>query len=173
MAEANTTYKLFGANFPKLDDGIGIRFGMVQCIRDLNHTSCTNCLNNLIKEAVNCCISKKKIIEVIFSHMKEWPILIKYIWITPSCERGYQEITSNKALSKIGWRLCSLSCNIRYENYSFLQSPSVPSPQPGKGKAPYIWKFFRDLESRYQFNLSPTYFDFYNVHLDLLIAIIP
>ncbi|KAG7999037.1 hypothetical protein I3843_01G285900 [Carya illinoinensis] len=58
VAEAKTNDKLFGANFNPLDDGTGSRYGMVQCTRDLNSTSCANCLEDLINVAKTCCISK-------------------------------------------------------------------------------------------------------------------
>ncbi|XP_059440342.1 cysteine-rich receptor-like protein kinase 10 [Corylus avellana] len=69
-----------------------VTYGLVQCTRDINSTSCGDCFQQLMTEANRCC------------------------------------------QAKIGWRVLAPSCNIRYENYSFIQQPPVlppaPPPQP-------------------------------------------
>ncbi|XP_059436930.1 cysteine-rich receptor-like protein kinase 25 [Corylus avellana] len=65
-----------------------VRYGMVQCTRDINSTSCGNCFQQLITEA------------------------------------------NRRCQKKIGWRVLAPSCNIRYENYPFIQQPPVPPPAP-------------------------------------------
>jgi len=65
------------------------RYGLVQCTRDINATSCRNCFQYVMTAASRCCETK------------------------------------------IGWRVLAPSCNIRYENYSFVQKvPLVPPPPP-------------------------------------------
>ena len=70
-----------------------LRYGLVPCTRDIDSTSCADCLGQLMTQAKNCCEEK------------------------------------------IGWRVLAPSCNIRYENYSFFEQPTVPPPPlPDTGK---------------------------------------
>ncbi|GMY37088.1 cysteine-rich repeat secretory protein 38-like [Fagus crenata] len=54
-----------------------------------------------------------------------------------NCFRLLMDATDICCESKLGWRILSPSCNLRYENYSFFQQePAMPSPtQP----PPELW----------------------------------
>ena len=66
------------------------KYGLVQCTRDLDGSSCSSCLNELMNHAQQCC------------------------------------------QQKIGQRILSPSCIIRYENYSFFTSAAATPDGTGK-----------------------------------------
>lgn len=58
MNEASKSSMLFNAN-SKESDGSATGYGLAQCTRDINVSSCTNCFETLMKEADQCCKPKK------------------------------------------------------------------------------------------------------------------
>ncbi|KAG2684201.1 hypothetical protein I3760_10G066200, partial [Carya illinoinensis] len=57
MGEALKTDRLFKAD--SMQDESGIGYGLVQCTRDINDSSCNSCLNELRKASELCCQEKK------------------------------------------------------------------------------------------------------------------
>jgi hypothetical protein len=71
--EALGTDMLFKAGNRAVGGGSEVRYGLVQCTRDINTTSCSNCLGQLMNDANQCCQQKQG-----------WRIL------APSCNIRYE-----------------------------------------------------------------------------------
>ncbi|GMY37053.1 cysteine-rich receptor-like protein kinase 10 [Fagus crenata] len=57
--EARETDTLFKTDNQPSSDGSIQNYGLVQCTRDINGSACGNCLDELLKEAENCCQAEK------------------------------------------------------------------------------------------------------------------
>jgi len=73
ISKALASDKLFNASSRPVDSGSDVRYGLVQCTRDIDSTSCNNCFGILMTEANRCCEAKKG-----------WRVL------SPSCNIRYE-----------------------------------------------------------------------------------
>jgi hypothetical protein len=73
ISKALASDKLFNASSRPADSGSDVRYGLVQCTRDIDSTSCNNCFGILMTEANRCCEAKKG-----------WRVL------SPSCNIRYE-----------------------------------------------------------------------------------
>ncbi|KAK8601084.1 hypothetical protein V6N12_050928 [Hibiscus sabdariffa] len=73
VAQAPYEENMFGTNEMVVGNGPGRRYGLVQCSRDLDVSSCSSCLGELLNQTEECCIGRRG-----------WRIL------TPSCFIRYE-----------------------------------------------------------------------------------
>jgi hypothetical protein len=73
ISKALASDKLFNASSRPADGGSDVRYGLLQCTRDINSTSCSDCFRTLMTEANRCCESKNG-----------WRVL------SPSCNIRYE-----------------------------------------------------------------------------------